>query len=210
LGAFYFVIKNFPASVNSSLQNIHLLALAHAEDLNKYNADAVMKVVVNELNHLHRTGFSVGYEKGQQHFRCFLTQIVGGNLGLHSLPGYVENFSRATFACDLCFATQTEIQTVFTEHNLKLRTPETYNKHVNDLLAGKITMSESGIKRPSVLSSVSYYHPASNSSADIMHDLCEGVLPCETKLFVCHLLYEVKCIQRCSGKILFGGMLKIR
>ena len=194
LGAFYFVIKNFPACVNSSLQNIHLLALAHAEDLKKYNADAVMKVVADELHHLHKAGFSICFENRQQHFRCFLTQVVGDNLGLHSLLGYVENCSRATFACDLCLATQDDIQNVFSERNLTLRTPETYDRHVKDLLDGKITVSDSGIKRPSVLASLSYYHPASNSSADIMHDLCEGVLPMQTKLFVCHLVYEVKCI----------------
>jgi len=101
LGAFYFVINNFPSVVNSSLQNIHLLAIAHSQDLKKYTADAVMQCVLEELTQLHDVGFITSLNGHSQHFRCFLTQVVGDNLGLHSLLGYAENFSRATYACDL-------------------------------------------------------------------------------------------------------------
>jgi len=115
LGAFYFVVKNFPPVVNSSLHNIHLLALAHSEDLKRYTADAVMRTVVAELQVLHNDGLTVSVNGHSGHFRCMLSQVVGDNLGLHSLLGYVENFSRAKHACDLCMATQAEMQTVFTE-----------------------------------------------------------------------------------------------
>jgi len=53
LGAFYFVIKNFPAAANSYLHNIHLLALAIAEELKKYTAEAVMCHIVVELKDMH-------------------------------------------------------------------------------------------------------------------------------------------------------------
>lgn len=194
LGAFYFVVKNFPPVVNSALQNIHLLALAHSEDLKKHTADAVMQTVVDELTQLHDSGFTVCMNGHAQHFRCFLSQVVGDNLGLHSVLGFVENFSRATYACDLCMATQHDIQTTFNESKLVARTPELYNQQVTDLAAGVISMSHCGIKRPSVLVSLPYYHPTWNDSADVMHDLFEGVLPLETKLFLNHLIFEVRCI----------------
>ena len=194
LGAFYFVIKNFPATANSSLHNIHLLALAHAADLKKYTADAVMRRIVSELKELHEVGFTVQSDSQVQHFRCFLTQIVGDNLGLHSILGFMENFSRAAHACDLCMASQDDMQTVFEESALQSRTPELYNQHILELASGKITASDCGVKRSSVLTSLPYYHPASNDAADVMHDLFEGVLPLETKLFVCHLVYEIKCL----------------
>lgn len=176
LGAFYFVIKNFPASVNSSLNNIHLLALAHAADLKKYSVDGVMKVVVEELMQLHDVGFHCMYETGREHFRCYLTQVVGDNLGLHSLLGYTENFSKANYACDMCMATQDEIQSVFSECNIELRSEDLYDHQVKNLELGMVTTSECGIKRPSVLIRLPYYHPASNDSVEIMHDMMEGVL----------------------------------
>jgi len=195
LGAFYFVIKNFPAAVNSSLHNIHLLALAHSADLKRYTADAVVRSVCNELIKLHDVGFSVMLNGRPLHFRCFLTQVVGDNLGLHSVLGFVENFSRATYACDLCMATQSDMQTVFNDSELQARTLELYGEHIRELASGNIGTSDCGIKRPSAFSSLQYYSPASNDAADIMHDLFEGVVPLETKLFLCHLLFQVRCIS---------------
>ena len=52
LGAFYFIIKNFPPAVNSALSNIHLLALAHSEDIKRYTTDPVMEVIVQQLKDL--------------------------------------------------------------------------------------------------------------------------------------------------------------
>jgi len=192
LGSFYYTMKNFPPAANSATHNIHLLALAHADDLKKHGMDAVLKVVVEELLSLHDTGFVCSNADRKQDSCCLLTQVVGDNLGLHSLLGYMENFSRATFACDLCLASQDDIQQIFKEKDLVLRTADMYDKQISDLTSGHISFTSCGIKRTSVLSQLAYYHPALNDSADIMHDLFEGVIPCETKLFIHHVLYEIK------------------
>jgi hypothetical protein len=104
----------------------------------------------------------------------------------------VENFNRATHPCDLCLSTQDDGQTVHHEKHLTLRTADLYAQQVSNLAAGMITVTDCGIKRPSVLAKLTCYHPASNDSSDIMHDLFEGVIPYETKLFIRHILYEVK------------------
>ena len=62
------------------------------------------------------------------------------------------------------------------------------------LQSGNATMSDCGIKRSTILTTLRHYHPASNCSADIMHDLFEGVVPCETRLLLRHILYDMKCI----------------
>ena len=108
--------------------------------------------------------------------------------------GFVENFSRAMHACELCMVTQDDMQRHFRECELQSRTPELYDKQVKDLATDAMSVSDCGLKRPSVLGALPYYHPVCNDATDIMHDLFEGVLPLETKLFVCHLLFEVKCI----------------
>jgi hypothetical protein len=61
-----------------------------------------MKVIVGELTKLHDNGFCCCDDV---HFNVYLTQVVGDNLGLHAMLGYVENFNRARYSCDLCMAT---------------------------------------------------------------------------------------------------------
>jgi len=80
-----------------------------------------------------------------QHFHCFLTQIVGNNLGLHSVLGYVESFKSTARACDLCMASQDDMQTVFQESALQTRTPELYNQQVRDLASGMITVTDCAV-----------------------------------------------------------------
>ena len=195
LGAFYFVIKNFPHAANSSLNNIHMLALTHAIDIKKYSAEPVIKVIVNELQKLHDKGFDIFMDGKKTNFRCLLTQIVGDNLGLHSIPGYMENFSTVSFPCDMCMISKVDIQHVFKEDKQALRTDILYSSQVHQMQSGEISNKNCGIKRFSCLTELPYYHPASNDSADIMHDIFEGFIPCEVKLFLYHVLYDVKCMS---------------
>ena len=152
----------------------------------------VMHAIVAELKELHDVGFYVEMNGKKQH--CILTQVHGDNLGLQSVLGFVENFSRATFPCDIYMATQEDVQTVFSDSATLARTPQLYTMHVKQLEQGLITVNDCGIKRSSALVSLPYYHPVSNDSTDVMHDQFEGVLPLEIKMLLCHLLYEVKCL----------------
>src|SRR6218665_1783390 len=194
VGAFYFVVKNFPPAANSSLHNIHLLALANAHDLKTYTCDPVLEVILQELQTLHDVGFQFAAEGKQYNIRVFLAQIVGDNLGMHALMGFTENFSKSNYPCDLCLINQEEMQNVFRENMFKLRTKELYDQHVHELQAGRLTVSECGIKRASVLTKLPYYHPMQNESADPMHDCFEGILPREMKWFLHHIIYECKAI----------------
>jgi hypothetical protein len=65
IGAFYFVIKNFPPPVNSSLHNIHLLALTHAADLKRYGFAPVLETPVKELIKLEKQGFELIMNENQ-------------------------------------------------------------------------------------------------------------------------------------------------
>ncbi|XP_065677182.1 uncharacterized protein LOC136071664 isoform X2 [Hydra vulgaris] len=183
LGAFYFAIKNFPHAANSSLNNIHMLVLTHAIDIKKYSAEPVIKVIVNELQKLHNKGFDIYIEGKKTNFRCFLTQVVGDNLGLHSMLGYMENFSTVSFPCDMCMISKVDIQHVFKEDKQALRTDFLYNSQVQQMQRGEISNKNCGVKRLSCLTELPYYHPASNDSADIMHDIFKGVIPCEVKVY---------------------------
>jgi len=92
-------------------------------------------------------------------------------------------------------ASQDDMLTVFQESALQTRTPELYNQQVRDLASGKTTVSDCAVTRPSALAVLPYYHPVCNDSVELTHDLAEGVLPLKTKLFLCHLLFDVKCMS---------------
>jgi hypothetical protein len=144
------------------------------------------------LRHFHDEGFEFVMDGCQKNIKCLLTQLIGDNLGLHTVFGYVENFCRSTHACDLCMADQQQMQTVFKEEKFQMRSRELYNEQSRKLKNGTMLASECGIKRSSSLVDLPYYHPASNDAEDIMHDLLAGVIPCEVKLFLRLMLYEVK------------------
>ena len=110
LGGLYFTIRNFPPKFNSSLTNIHLCALFHSQDIKTYGFDAILRPLVNDLKVLETQGIEVKDVAG--HVRGSIVQVVGDNLGLNSILGFVESFS-STYCCRLCLLPKYAFQTVF-------------------------------------------------------------------------------------------------
>ena len=63
-----------------------------------------------------------------------------------------------------------------------MRTPETYNTHIDYVEQHSEFASVYGIKARSPLNGSTYFHVVSGLAPDIMHDLMEGVLPKFTQL----------------------------
>ncbi len=118
----YFTLRNFTPQFNSSLTNIHLCALFHAQDIKTYGFDAILEPIVNDIKVLENKGIQGpdGFVRGS------IVQVTGDNLGLHSLFGFVESF-RARYNCRFCLAEREDYQTVFCEDepNITFRTKET-------------------------------------------------------------------------------------
>ncbi len=49
LGAIYFTLRNFPPIFNSSLDNIHLCALFHAQDIKRYGFNSIIETLINHM-----------------------------------------------------------------------------------------------------------------------------------------------------------------
>ena len=76
------------------------------------------------------------------------------------------------------------------ESDFQLRTPEEHEVQVQSL-AGPSSSTDStkfGINRASELDKIPHFSVASNLPHDILHDLFEGVVPCEIKLLLLHLI----------------------
>ncbi|XP_047143709.1 uncharacterized protein LOC105850147 isoform X1 [Hydra vulgaris] len=189
LGAFYFILKNFPAIFNSNLANVHLVALTYVNDIKKYGINAVLRAIVDDLKCME-DGFQIEVqgEATSRRVRCILGQITGDNLGIHTCLGFVESFN-SDFCCDLCTADKKTMQNSFTEIPKLQRTVAQYEAIVNKLAAQQVYKAEFGIKVVSILKELKYYHPAKNDTGDIMHDILEGIAPLEIKLVLYNFIY---------------------
>jgi hypothetical protein len=151
--------------------------------------NSVLMVIKNELVELEK-GFTITDKEGNEHeVNVILAQVVGDNLGLHSILSFSESF-RFDYNCDLCLSTADAQQTYFRESAFVMRTAELYKAHV-DIMTSTGNPSF-GLKRNCCLSELDFYHPAENFTCDIMHDLLEGVAQFEINLFLKYLFLEKK------------------
>lgn len=187
LGAVYFTLKNLPPKLNSVLMNIHLAALFYTEDLKKYGFEKILKPLISDLKVLETNGIKLPFV--DEPVFGTVIQVTGDNLALNSLLGFVESFS-ATYWCRFCLTTKDETQVKFTEAEpgLTLRSKELHAEHCKALQDEDAQPFVYGLKKDCVLNALQYFHSTENFAVDIMHDLLEGVVQYELKLFFQYLL----------------------
>lgn len=167
--------------------NVRLVALFYTEDLKMYGFDTILKPLINDLKILETKGIQLPFI--DEPLFGSVSQVTGDNLALNSLLGFVESLS-ATHWCRFCLTNKEEIQSVFSENNpgLVLRSKELYTEHCNTLSEDPTLPSIYGVKKSCVLNSLQYFHSTDNYAVDIMHDLLEGIIQYELKLFFQYLI----------------------
>ncbi|XDV17710.1 hypothetical protein PO909_023532 [Leuciscus waleckii] len=181
LGCLYFVLRNLPAHINSSLMNIHLISLFHSEDGKKYGMDKILGPLVDDVKILEQEGMKVSFS--EEPIFGTIAQFTSDNLGLNGILGYVESFS-AKHYCRLCLTDKVLAQEVFSEDDPRviLRSRNLNEEHYKYLADNPNENSCYGIKRNSVLNTLTYFNVSENFVLDIMHDILEGVAQYEVKL----------------------------
>lgn len=185
VGSIYFVLRNFSPKINSSLMNIHLVALFHSQDIKKYGINAILEPLVRDLKILESTGIVVPFSDKPVHGT--IAQVTGDNLGLHTFLGYVESFSANDF-CHFCIADKDKCQVLFTDDqpDLTLRNKALHAKHCINVQDPTVP-SSFGVKKTCILNDLQYFHVSDNHAVDIMHDILEGVGQLELKLLFGYL-----------------------
>lgn len=114
-----------------------------------------------------------------------LIAFLSDTQAAHKLGGFKGSMSFARRICRSCMATRNDIQSLFAEHDFELRTPESHEKHCQSLIGINCRENsiEYGVNRTSVLEEVPGFSVATGLPHDIMHDLFEGVVHYELKLF---------------------------
>jgi len=125
-----------------------------------------------------------------------VVQIVGDNLGLNQLFGFVESFCAHHF-CRLCMADKAACSVICTDDGLQLRYREQYSQQLKCLQDGTLTTKDCGIKTSCLLNTLQYFHITDNVTVDVMHDLLEGIIPYELKLILHSFIFKEN-ISHCS------------
>lgn len=188
LGAIYTMIACLPPQYSSALQTIFLTLLFHSSDRSRFGNGIILSPLIEELNYLQEEGieFDVPGFKGIIYFELGL--ILGDNLGLHAVTGFVESFS-ANFPCRICNIEKSQLatQTYFTDEHL-LRNKEQYEQVIKQSRG----ISETGVKEKCAWLEVQNFSLFDQVGVDFMHDMLEGV----AKYVMCFLLtYYIKKLR---------------
>lgn len=124
-------------------------------------------------------------------YKVVIWQVVGDNLRLNKLLGFVESFS-ANFCCRFCLAKKNVLHKMVKEDVGLLRNKAEHDMHVNKVCSGDITVSECGVKTRCCLNDSSYWHMTSNLVVDVMHDLFEGWCASVTFLLLHKFVFKAK------------------
>ena len=173
LAGTYITIPYFPPQFQSLLSIYHAL-LYYVKDRAEFGNFAVFRKLIEEFRFLETAGVNIELPQGETKILFKLGLVIGDNLGLHMLLGFVESFN-ANFACRFCTMNKLQRSQSSIEDQAYLRTKTQYDEHLH---IGD--MSQTGIKEECIFNRLPDFHVTENFAVDIMHDILEGI--CESDL----------------------------
>ncbi|RVE41093.1 hypothetical protein evm_014258 [Chilo suppressalis] len=168
------VCANLPAlpeECQSKLENIFEVLIFNADDRKKYGNKKTFRPLVEELKYLETERILIKTPQGEKKVHFPTVLLIGDNLGVNGMCGFVECFS-ATYMCRFCKATKQMTESMIVEDSACLRDSVNY--------ANDVTLNDfrkAGIKEEFVFKEVkSLRFDIPNAFAvDCMHDGPEGV-----------------------------------
>lgn len=161
------VFENFfeiPGIFNDTVNNVSTLLEDRSIISNFIQSD-----LWREIRFLETNGIEINVENKTHKIYFKLILILGDNLGLHSLLGFIESLNAKKF-CRFCRLSKSEISTVFDKSQCSVRNKENY---AADLL--KNNPKVTGIVEECIFHKIADFHVTKNISVDIMHDTLEGI-----------------------------------
>lgn len=169
IGAKYTVIKGVEPSLNSRLENIVLNMLVKAHDRPFFGNECVFDIYLDEMTKLEMEGFPLVINNQTFQIYIVLVQLIGDNLALNGLLGYVESFC-ANYPCRICKIKRSNFGNVLFEDESSLRTA---SGHKIDISIADT--SSTGVKESCCYDRIPSFSVTNNIFCDIMHDLAEGI-----------------------------------
>lgn len=167
---------------SSSLAAIHPVIVAYASDVKLYGYDSILKPLVRDLKLLD-SGLKISIAGENVCIRARLVQLVGDNLAANQTIGLVQSF-RADFFCRFCMMPREQCETAVRADSQRLRTRQLHDIHLAEVAANPQSYKHSGVKRPVILDTLSYFSVIESTVPDCMHDILEGIGKRELKLIL--------------------------
>jgi len=184
MGCVYYTIPATPPEYLSALENIFLAFIFHSTDRGEQqiNNKTLFSCLITELINLQENGISICVNSTNITIHFALAFILGDNLGLNSLLGFVESFS-ANYYCRICRSPKSQMQNMLVESIESIRNKKNYESDVQ-----KNNVSETGINSYCVFNEIPNYHVTDNMVCDFMHDVSEGVARYDMALTINYLI----------------------
>jgi hypothetical protein len=99
----------------------------YAEDRVKFGNETIFNILIEETNNLRTKGIEVCVEGKKYQLIFVMVQLLGDNLGLNSILGYVECFS-ANYYCRACKMHKQQMISACSERSDLLRTAHNYSE----------------------------------------------------------------------------------
>ena len=180
LGAVYCTIPCLSPECQSIIDNIFLILLFHSEDRKWFGNKRIFSPLIEELQFLENKGITINTSEGNKIVFFVLALLLGDNLGLHGMTGFIESFN-SKYPCRFCKCTKRETEINYEENVALLRSEENYER---DIMIDNSALT--GLKEVCVFNEINSYHITSNYMVDIMHDVLEGVCHYDILLILNH------------------------
>ncbi|XP_075170230.1 uncharacterized protein LOC142242537, partial [Haematobia irritans] len=163
----YINFPTMPQHLLSKLEFIFPVAFIPTADLKKHGNEVSFHHLSQELKKLEN-GVEITVENKVYSIRFILGLIVGDNLALNSILGFVQSFHSKRY-CRVCLRTKEEMKCDTTQFVQFLRNDTNYHE---DLL--KNNFQETGIKNVCIFEDIPSFRVTDNLCFDLMHDVYEG------------------------------------
>lgn len=162
--------------------------LVRSNDRKKFGNLNIFHYLIQELNSLSTQGIEVICNNIKHTVKFELALIIGDNLGLNQILGFVESFKASSY-CRICKLTLKEASTSTRQNSQKMRNMQNYDEDLDNK-----DLENNGLKEKCVFNRVNNFHVLKNLSVDVTHDLCEGVCMYVIKAIMTYFIFEKKVI----------------
>lgn len=186
IGSVYFNIAGLPVEYLAELEHILVTQIMYTRCRSNFGNEAVFKHLIKDLKDLETEGLVI-QSKGQDYTVHFaLGTVLGDNLGVNSLLGFVESFS-AKHPCRVCTADLEMMRMMVEQDDTLLRNVQNYDDGLKNL-----SITECGIKENCIFNELKSFHAVENISCDPMHDIFCGTLRYDVALFIKRIMDDTK------------------
>lgn len=145
MGAVYISLLCIPNEYRSVVSNIFLTQIHNSKDHASYGNLRIFSEIIEQLKDLEESGISIEVEGKKIRVYFVLLSVLGDNLGLNTLLGFVTSFS-ANYCCRFCLANSADRKVLEKVDEKLLRTDEKYS-----------CSPDQGIKENCIFNELKYY-----------------------------------------------------